>query len=188
LKGGVTGRKGKFFELLSLGQFHMLQAIEPVHLSMKLLFTSRLTLTISLTLLAAAASLRAEFIQPVAVEASNGQASQDALINGQGFDADPGIGSPTSIHNRLGSEMWSAVGSIKEYVVFDLGTNISLAKIYIWNYNVQDATDVGMKEVEVQVSSDTNIASANFNAIAQISLAQGGQAAQPSTWSEPACA
>ena len=145
---------------------------------MKLLFTWRLTLTISFTALAATPSLRAEFLQPVAVEASNGQASQDALINGLGFDADPGIGSPTSIHNRLGSEMWSAVGSIKEYVVFDLGTNISLTKIYIWNYNVQDATDVGMKDVEVQVSSDTNIASANFNAIARISLAEGGQAAQ----------
>jgi len=122
--------------------------------------------------------LRAEFIQPVAVEASNGQASQETLINGQGFEADPGIGSPASIHNRLASEMWSGVGSIKEYVVFDLGKLISLTNVYIWNFNVPDATDVGMKDVEVQVSSDTNIATANFNAIARISLTEGGQAAQ----------
>src|SRR5262245_295046 len=121
--------------------------------------------------------LRAEFIQPVAVLACNGQASQEALINGQGFN-DPGVGSPASIHNRLGSEMWSAVGSIKEYVVFDLGNAINLTKIYIWNYNVQDATDVGMKDVEVQVSSDTNLTNANFNAIARIALKEGGEAAQ----------
>src|SRR5262249_34721561 len=121
--------------------------------------------------------LRAEFIQPVAVFASNGQGSQDALINGQGFN-DPGVGSPASIHNRLGSEMWSAIGSIKEYVVFDLGKTVSLTKVYIWNYNVQDATDVGMKDAEVQVSSDTNLTNASFNAIARIALKEGGETAQ----------
>ena len=123
--------------------------------------------------------MRAEFIQPVAVQASNGQATQDALINGQGFD-DPGVGTPASIHNQAGSEMWSGVGSIREYVIFDLGTNVSLTKVYIWNYNVVDATDVGMKDVEVQVSSDSDIANtnANFNTIATISLKEGGQTAQ----------
>lgn len=121
---------------------------------------------------------RAEFIQPVEVLASNGQGSQDALINGQGFDADPGIGSPASIHSRLGGEMWSGIGSIKEYVIFDLGKAVSLTKVYIWNYNVQDATDVGMKDLEVQVSADTNMTNANFNAIAKISLKQGGEAGQ----------
>src|SRR4029079_13858061 len=105
--------------------------------------------------------------------------TQDALINGEGFD-DPGLGSPTAIHNRLASDMWSAVGSIKEYVIFDLGKAVSLTNVYIWNYNVQDATDVGMKDVEVQVSSDSDIANtnANFNTIATISLKEGGQTAQ----------
>ncbi|MBI2949474.1 MAG: Ig-like domain-containing protein [Verrucomicrobia bacterium] len=145
---------------------------------MKPLIPFRLTSILSLTLLAGIVSLRAEFIQPVAVQASNGQASQDTLINGQGFDADPGIGSPTASHNRLGGEMWSGIGSIKEYVVFDLGKAVSLTKVFIWNYNVQNATDVGMKDVEVQVSSDTNMTNANFNAIAQISLKEGGEAAQ----------
>jgi hypothetical protein len=55
---------------------------------------------------------------------------------------------------------------------------VSLTKVYIWNYTVQDATDVGMKEVEVQVSSDTDMATARFNAIARISLAEGGDKAQ----------
>jgi hypothetical protein len=146
---------------------------------MKPLCLSRLMVAIILIVLAGDLSLRAEFIQPVAVQASNGQGTQDALINGQGFD-DPGIGSPASIHNQAGSEMWSGVGSIREYVIFDLGTNVSLTKVYIWNYNVVDATDVGMKDVEVQVSSDSDIANtnANFNTIATISLKEGGQTAQ----------
>lgn len=121
---------------------------------------------------------RAEFIQPIEVLASNGQGSQEALINGQGFEADPGLGSPASIHNRFGGEMWSSMGSIREYVVFDLGKAVSLTKVYIWNYNVQDATDVGMRDVEVQVTSDTQMTNANFNTIAKVSLKQGGEAAQ----------
>ena len=130
---------------------------------MKLSFQSRHALALAFAMLAAHPRLRAEFIQPIDVEASNGQASQGTLIDGQGFEADPGIGSPASVHNRLAGEMWSAVGSIKEYVVFDLGATVNLTNLYIWNYNVPDATDVGMKDVEVQVSSDTIISNANFN-------------------------
>src|SRR5687767_2633924 len=100
---------------------------------MKLLSLFRVTLSISFAIFATITSLHAEFIQPVAVQASNGQATQDSLINGLGFEAEPGIGSPASIHNRVGGEMWSGVGSIKEYVVFDLGKAVSLTKVYIWN-------------------------------------------------------
>ncbi len=127
--------------------------------------------------IASLTSVRAEFLQPVSVLASNGQGTQDALINGQGFDT-PGIGSPASVHSRDQGETWSGVGSIREYVVFDLGQAVNLTKVYIWNYNVADATDVGMKDVEVQVSSDANMTNANFNAIAQISLQEGGEKAQ----------
>jgi hypothetical protein len=126
-----------------------------------------------------AASLRAEFIQPVLVRVTNGEATQDALIDGEGFD-EPGVGSPASVHSRLGGQMWSGIGSIRESATFDVGKLVSLTKVYIWNYNVQDATDVGMKDVEVQVSSDTNIDNANavFNTIAKISLKEGGETAQ----------
>jgi hypothetical protein len=146
---------------------------------MSALFLSRITLAASLTALATVSSLQAEFIQPVAVRVSNGEATQDALINGQGFDT-PGPGSPASVHSQVNSEMWSAIGSIKAFAIFDLGKAVSLTKVYVWNYNVPDATDVGMKEVEVQVSSDTDIANtnANFNAIATISLKEGGETAQ----------
>lgn len=122
--------------------------------------------------------LSAEFIQPVAVYVQNGEASQDALINGQGFD-DPGLGSPASIHNTSAAEMWSAVGSIRESATFDLGITTNLTKVYIWNYNAPNPTDVGMREVEVQVTSETDITTASaFNTIARISLAEGGTAAQ----------
>ena len=70
------------------------------------------------------------------------------------------------------------VGSIRESVIFDLGKVVNLTKVYIWNYNVQDATDVGMQDVEVQVSSDTDMTTASFNAIARISLKEGGDTAQ----------
>lgn len=133
------------------------------------------TLVASVASVALSAGLQAEFIQPVAVLTSNGQASQEALINGEGWENDAGLGSPDAIHNRFGSDMWSSIGSIKEYAVFDLGKTVSLTRLHLWNYNVQDATDVGMKDVEVLVSSDTNMTNANFNAIARISLKEGGQ-------------
>src|SRR5262249_50238912 len=110
---------------------------------------------------------RAEFIQPVAVRASNGDGTSGSLIDGQGFDADPGVGTPESIHNQNGGEMWSAVGSIREYVVFDLGKTVNLTNIYIWNYNVPNQTDVGMKDVEVQVSSGSNLTNSTFTTIAK---------------------
>jgi len=120
---------------------------------------------------------RAEFIQPVAVTVTNGEGSQEALINGGGFDDSP-EGSPASIHNTNGGEMWSGVGSIRESAIFDLGKTVSLTKVYIWNYNAPNATDVGMKEAEVQVSSGTDMATAVFNTIAKIALKEGGEAAQ----------
>jgi hypothetical protein len=139
---------------------------------------SRLFTQLFLAIAAVALTVRAEFIQPVAVLASNGEATQDALINGQGFD-EPGIGSPASIHNQLASETWSGIGSIRESVIFDLGFTTNLVKVYVWNYNVPNATDVGMREVEVQVSSETNLATAAaFNTIAKISLTEGGSTGQ----------
>ena len=121
--------------------------------------------------------LRAEFIQPVAVLASNGQETQDALINGFGFN-DSFVGSPESVHSADSAEAWSGVGSIREFVIFDLGQTVSLTKLYLWNYNVQDATDVGMKDVEIQVSPDSDMATTNFNAIATIALKEGLETAQ----------
>ena len=144
---------------------------------MKWLPLSQLALALVSTLSFTLTPVRAEFIQPVAAYASNGEATQDALIDGLGFE-DPGVGSPASVHNRTGGEMWSGVGSIKEHVIFDLGKTVSITNVYIWNYSVQDATDVGMKDVEVLVSPDTNITNANFNAIARISLKEGGAEAQ----------
>ena len=110
---------------------------------MKLISTTLLLILLS----PLAPALHAEFIQPVAVLASNGQDTAEALIGGQGFEAEPGIGSPEAVHTRTG-DMWSGVGSIRESVIFDLGQTVGLTKVYIWNYNVQDATDVGMKDVE----------------------------------------
>jgi len=130
-----------------------------------------------LLLLALTTNLRAEFVQPVAVQASNGENVQDALINGLGFD-DSTLGSPESIHSPAQSEMWSGIGSIKADVTFDLGQTVDLTKIYIWNYNVQNNTDVGMKDVEVLVSSGTNITNSVFTGIAKIALREGLDSAQ----------
>ena len=93
--------------------------------------------------------LRGEFIQPVAVHVTNGEATADSLINGLGLD-DGGVGSPASVHNNSAGEMWSAIGSIRESASFDLGVTTNLTKVYIWNYSAPNATDVGMREVEVR--------------------------------------
>src|SRR2546428_3465313 len=110
----------------------------------------------SLILCASSQPSQAQFIQPVAVLASTGQAVQDTLINGNGFDT-PGVGSPTSIHTQDGSEMWSAIGTVKAELIFDLGQTVSLTQVYIWNYNVPGSTDAGMKDVEVLVSSSSDM-------------------------------
>ncbi|MBI4661616.1 MAG: Ig-like domain-containing protein [Verrucomicrobia bacterium] len=138
---------------------------------------ARLAVISGLIAVVGALSLRAEFIQPVAVLASNGEATQDALINGLGLD-NPGPGSVQSIHSRENAEMWSVVGSIKADAVFDLGKTVDLTKVYVWNFNVTDNTDRGMKDVEVLVSPDANMTNANFTAIAVVTLKEGGEAAQ----------
>ncbi len=132
---------------------------------------------LSVVLLGSAASLRAEFIQPVAVLVSNGEESQDALINGLGLN-NPGAGSISDLHNRVAGDTWSVVGSIRADATFDLGKTVDLTKVYLWNYNVADGTDIGMKNIEVLVSADTDMTSARFTAIATISLKEGGDAAQ----------
>jgi hypothetical protein len=136
-----------------------------------------LTFVALLALSATVQNLQAQFIQPVAVLASTGQAVQDTLINGNGFDQ-PGVGSPDSIHSQDNNEMWSAIGTVKADLVFDLGQTVSLTQVYIWNYNAPGATDAGMKDVEVLVASTANMTNAIFTAIAQIALAEGGQTGQ----------
>jgi hypothetical protein len=143
---------------------------------MKMLFNFRLIAAIGFLLAGWVHSL-AEFIQPAAVWVTNGEQSQEALISGEGLD-EFGLGSPGAIHTRSSSYMWSGVGSIRESATFDLGKSVSLTTVYIWNYNAADATDIGMKEVEVQVSADADPDSANFNAIARITLQEGGDRAQ----------
>lgn len=128
-------------------------------------------------LVASAITIHADFIQPVAVQASNGEATQESLINGFGFDF-PEIGAPDALHVPFDSEMWSVAGSIRADAIFDLGERVDLTKVYVWNYNAPDNTDRGMKEVEVLVSSDADMDSANFTGIALISLTEGGEAGQ----------
>ena len=142
-------------------------------------FTASARSLATLLLFTACLGLRAEFLQPTAVRVTNGEASQDYLIDGQGLD-DAGLGSPNSTHNREASQMWSGIGSIRESATFDLGKSVNLTKVYIWNYNVPDATDVGMKDVEVQVSAETDLDNPNavFNTIARIALKEGGDKAQ----------
>lgn len=134
-------------------------------------------LTTLLLGLAAALSLRAEFIQPISVTVSNGEDIKDSLIDGLGFE-DPGLGTPESVHVTAASEMWFSIGSIRAEAVFDLGALVDLTKVYIWNYNAGVDTDRGMKDVQVFVSPDSNPATAKFTGIATFSLTEGGTTAQ----------
>jgi hypothetical protein len=147
-------------------------------ITMKLLeFSRRVHWAVIVGCCAASIPMYAEFIQPVSVQASNGEATQESLIDGWGLDI-AGVGSPEALHDRVASEMWSGVGSIKADVTFDLGKTVDLTKVYIWNYNVANNTDMGMKEVEVLVSSETDMATANFTGIAVIHLKEGGAGVQ----------
>ena len=121
--------------------------------------------------------VQAEFLQPVAVWVSNGEETQDKLIDGLGLDSQ-GVGTPEATHVTDSSEMWSSIGSIKADAIFDLGMVTNLTRVYVWNYNASGNTDYGMKDVEVLVSSDTVMTNANFTAISQIALKQGGTTSQ----------
>lgn len=144
---------------------------------MKLTRIQRLTQVIGILASTMALSARAEFIQPVDVWVSNGTDTKDKIIDGAGFDDTVG-GTPTSVHSATSGEMWSAVGSTKADVVFDLGKTVDLTKVYIWNYNVSGSTDVGIKDVEILVSPDTNMTNGNFTAIAAVALKEGGATGQ----------
>ncbi len=120
-------------------------------------------------------SARSEYIQPVDVKVSNGEGSKGALIEGEALDDGP-VGSPTSTHAE-GEGMWNSVGSTKAEAVFDLGKTVDLTKVYLWNYNGSE-TDQGMRDVQVLISSDSDINTTNFTGIAEISLTEGGTAVQ----------
>lgn len=148
---------------------------------------SRFALAVSLYLLAGEGSVQADFLQPVAVKASNnawseangGTGDQTNLINGLGWinDTNAPVGSPYSVHSTSLLDSWFAIGSPKESLTFDLGQTVGLDKVYVWNFNA--ALDWGFKDVEVLVSPETSLAAAtNFNAIAAITLQAGGTNAQ----------
>jgi hypothetical protein len=139
---------------------------------MKLPFISRFTLALGFITLAATASLRADFIQPVTVQASSDtQNNKDTLINGMGWvsDTNAPVGSPFSVHSADLGQMWFTVGSSKQSLTFDLGSSVSLNKVYVWSLNAFPSGS--MKDAEVWVSPETDINTAtNFDAIATISL------------------
>jgi hypothetical protein len=118
----------------------------------------------------------AEFILPEEIVfISNGEDSADALIDDFDlFDEPP---TPQSIHDPAGGN-WSAVGSIKADIVFDLGERISLTKAYIWNFNANGSTDAGMKAIEIAVAGATDVETAHFTTVAAATLEEGGEEAQ----------
>ncbi len=148
----------------------------PIHL-MKLATTSQLGLAL-LSGAIFASSLRADFIQPVAVQAAdNSYNNQNYLIDGTGWlnDTNPPVGSPYSVENPSAANMWFTGGPVKQSLTFDLGQTVNLTQVYVWNFSASPYENAGFKDVEVWVSSETNLLTAsNFNAIAQISLTEGG--------------
>ncbi|MCI0535452.1 MAG: Ig-like domain-containing protein, partial [Verrucomicrobiales bacterium] len=121
----------------------------------------------------AACVARADILTPTAVVfASNGEDSAPALID------DSQLSSPlsaSSTHDESAGR-WTTLGSIRAEVVLDLGRSVDLTKIYVWNF--QGDTSQGMKDVEIQVSPGSDYSTAQFTAVARISLKEGGENAQ----------
>lgn len=140
-------------------------------------FSGRQFVLFLVLLLATGVARAGEFLQPTAVIANFAEDLAEKVIDGQGFE-DPGIGTPDSVHINSGAEMWSSIGSIKGELVFDLGRTVTLTKVYLWNYNAPGSTDWGMREVEIFVTPDADLAKARFTGIATASLTEGGDKAQ----------
>lgn len=121
----------------------------------------------------------AEFILPEGIAfISNGEDTADLLIDDFDLIDDPPT--PESTHDPFGGN-WSAVGSIKADVIFDLGKRMSLTKVYIWNFNADGSTDAGMKDIEIAVSPvmpDRATEANLFTTIAEATLEEGGEEAQ----------
>ena len=144
---------------------------------------SRFSLAVGLVTLAVT-SLRADFIQPVAVQASLDGVSglpftATNLINGIGWlnDTNPPVGSTNSVTDQNLSHWYYSVGSPPVSWIFDLGQTVNLTQVYVWN--AENGTSfydgAGFSNVEVYVSSESNIYTAtNFDGIAQITLVEGG--------------
>src|SRR5688572_27847946 len=115
---------------------------------------------------------RAAFLNPAAVVyVSTGADSGPAMIDDTSLSAPP---SPSSTHD--GVLRWTGPGSIRQEIVLDLGQAYSLTKIYLWN--AQGDTTIGLKDVEIQTSPDTEYTNAQFTAVATVSLKEGGAEAQ----------
>jgi hypothetical protein len=134
-------------------------------------------LIVSLSLVLSGAGMgtaRAEFINAVAIAfASNGEDTAINLIDDNQLSFPL---SPESTHD-VSAANWTTVGSTKAEVVFDLGENTDLTRIYIWNF--QGDTTQSMKDVEIQVSPDPDYATARFTAVSRFVLQEGGENAQP---------
>ena len=116
---------------------------------------------------------QAAFLKPTAVVyVSTGADSAPALIDDANLSDPP---SPSSTHDESAGR-WTGPGSIKQDIVLDLGQSYSLTKVYLWNY--QGDTTAGLKDVEIQVSPDSDYATAKFTAVALASLSEGGSQAQ----------
>ena len=116
---------------------------------------------------------RAAFLTPTAIVfASNGEATADALIDDSQLSS-PAAGDST--HDASASQ-WTTQGSTKADVVLDLGKTVDLVKVYLWNF--QGDRSQGMKDVEIQVSPDSDYSTAHFTAVARISLKEGGDRSQ----------
>lgn len=119
-------------------------------------------------------SSRADFLNPVEVVfVSTGAASKDALIDDANLSDPP---SPSSIHPASAGKWTSAAGSIRQEIIVDLGDAYSLTQIYLWNF--QGDTTIGLKDVEIQTSPDSDYTTAHFTAVATVSLTEGGEEAQ----------
>jgi hypothetical protein len=115
----------------------------------------------------------AAFLTPAAIVfASNGETTAPALIDDEQLSSPP---SAESTHDPSAAQ-WTTQGSTKAEVVVDLGKTTDLTRVYLWNF--QGDTTQGMKEIEIQVSSDTDYATAHFTAVARFSLKEGGSEAQ----------
>jgi hypothetical protein len=105
-----------------------------------------------LLILSAKVSPAQNVIPFVAIASSSGSVSgmpTANIINSSGMSAHTIQGS----HNSDGAAMWSCNYQWSDVnVTFDLGAEYNVDKMYVWNFNQQENTGNGMKNVKIQYS------------------------------------
>ncbi len=97
-------------------------------------------------------------------------------INGSGMSDNPAV--ETSTHSQISTDHWLNDNKTTAEIIYDLGSNVDISEMLLWNYNEEGKTDRGANAINLQVSSDSDHSSAAWTDLGNVNATEGGTNSQ----------